>query len=126
MAALTDGSMMQARYVLKIASVADGWIADVDAAGTAELVQRLGAGRERVEDEINLNVGIRFLKKPGEAVRMGETMAVVYADDVTVGAGVGRDLLQVVKVSPHKWLPEPLVYGIVDERGFIGGESLGF
>lgn len=125
-AALTDGSLMQARYVLKIASVADGWVADVDAEGTAELVQRLGAGRERVEDEINLNVGIRFLKKPGETVRMGETMAVVYADDVTVGAEVGRDLLQVVKVSPHRWLPEPLVYGIVDERGFISGESLGF
>lgn len=123
-APLLDGSLMQAKYVLKIGAPEGGYVTQLDAAEAAALVQRLGAGRSRVEDEIDLDVGIRFLKRPGDAVAAGETLAVVYANDVTLGAAVGRDLLQVVHIGPEPPQTEPLVYGIVYGREFIGGDML--
>lgn len=123
-APLQDDSLMQAKYVLKIGATESGFVTALDAAGAAELVQRLGAGRERVEDDIDPQVGIRFLKRPGDAVAVGETMAIVYANDVTVGAAVGRDLLQVVQIADVPPRAVPLVYGIVDGAEFISGDNL--
>ena len=123
-APLLDGSLMQAKYVLKIGAAEGGYVSHLDAAEAAALVQRLGAGRSRVEDEIDPHVGIRFLKRPGDAVAVGEAVAVIYANDVTVGAAVGRDLLQVLHIGPEPPSAEPLVYGIVYGREFIGGDML--
>lgn len=123
-APLLDGTLMQAKFVLKIGATAGGFVTRLDAAEAAALVQRLGAGRERVEDDIDPQVGIRFVKRPGDAVAAGETLAIVYANDVTLGAAVGRDLLHVVHIGPKPPQIPPLVHGIVDGTGFVSGDAL--
>lgn len=44
-------------------------------------VTRLGGGRSRKDEIIDLSVGIRLLKKTGDMVNNGEALAVIYGND---------------------------------------------
>jgi pyrimidine-nucleoside phosphorylase len=41
----------------------------------------LGAGRSTAEDKVRYDVGIELLKKPGEPVEAGDSVARIYADE---------------------------------------------
>jgi thymidine phosphorylase len=41
----------------------------------------LGAGRDRVVDEIDHAVGVRILARPGETIRAGDSFAEVHYDN---------------------------------------------
>lgn len=59
----------------------DGYVSkiDCDEVGIASLL--LGGGRRSKSDVIDLSVGILLRKKVGDAVKAGETIAVLYAND---------------------------------------------
>ncbi|VDM35023.1 unnamed protein product [Hydatigera taeniaeformis] len=49
-----------------------GYISDIDAGTIAQVVWRLGAGRDKPDDAIDHTVGIRLLKHVGDSVKTGE------------------------------------------------------
>lgn len=49
-----------------------GYISDIDAGTIAQVVWRLGAGRDKPDDAIDHTVGIRLLKHVGDAVKEGK------------------------------------------------------
>ena len=55
-----------------------GFIAELDAEAVGIAALELGAGRVRVEDRIDPAVGILILKKPGEAVEIGEAVFEIH------------------------------------------------
>lgn len=57
-----------------------GFIQDVDAAAIGRAALLLGAGRMRVTDEVDPQAGIAALKKIGEAVTIGEPMAILHTN----------------------------------------------
>ncbi|MBQ3048684.1 MAG: hypothetical protein IJC94_01890 [Oscillospiraceae bacterium] len=57
----------------------DGYITSIDAEGCGITASLLGAGREAAGDPIDPAAGIILLKKPGEYVRRGEPLAILYA-----------------------------------------------
>ncbi|WP_027481426.1 thymidine phosphorylase [Deinococcus pimensis] len=66
----------------------DGFVAGVDALSVGRAVLALGGGRERKGEAIDHGVGVELVRKPGEAVRAGETVARLYHR----GRGVDRAL----------------------------------
>jgi pyrimidine-nucleoside phosphorylase len=68
--------------ILELKADKQGWICDMDALSVGHAAMKLGAGRERKEDAIDLSVGIKLLKKVGDFVESGETyMSIFYNDD---------------------------------------------
>jgi thymidine phosphorylase len=59
----------------------DGWVTRLDALAVGIAAWRLGAGRARKEDDISHTAGIVCLTKPGEAVRRGQHVLELRADD---------------------------------------------
>jgi pyrimidine-nucleoside phosphorylase len=57
-----------------------GFIQTVDAAAIGRAALLLGAGRTRVTDKVDHAAGITALKKIGEAVNIGEAMAVLHTN----------------------------------------------
>lgn len=55
-----------------------GYISDIDAGTIAQVVWRLGAGRNKLDDAIDHTVGIRLLKHVGDAVKSGEVWCIIY------------------------------------------------
>lgn len=59
-----------------------GYVHECDALRIGTIATRLGAGRERQEDEIDPGVGISIHKKVGDRVEVGDDLAtIVYGDD---------------------------------------------
>ena len=59
----------------------DGYISFIDAEGCGTAASMLGAGRERAGEPVDHAAGIILLRKPGEYVRTGEPLAILYASN---------------------------------------------
>jgi thymidine phosphorylase len=77
-----DAPLPQARHVrTALQASADGWLTRLDARAVGLAAWRLGAGRARKEDAVSATAGVICLVKPGEAVRQGQPLAELRADD---------------------------------------------
>lgn len=115
--ALQAGKLVQARYVLPVLADKAGYLAAADAARVAEIVQRLGAGRERVEDEIDYHVGVRFALPAGAAVKSGDILAEVYANGLAQAEAAVAALQKELLILSQPPQLEPLIWGLVNEQG---------
>ena len=117
--ALQAGQLVQAEFVLPVLAASSGYLAATDAARVAEIVQFLGAGRERLEDEIDYQVGVRFKQPAGARVEAGDVLAEIYASSLLRAETAARDLQGILSVLPEPPQIEPLIWGLVDEQGQV-------
>ena len=117
--ALQAGQLVQAEFVLTVLAASSGYLAATDAARVAEIVQFLGAGRERLEDEIDYQVGVRFKQPAGGRVEAGDVLAEIYASSLLRAEAAARDLQGILSVLPEPPQIEPLIWGLVDEQGQV-------
>lgn len=103
-----------AKYTYAVKSTKCGYIGKVDteAYGLASLA--LGAGRNTMEDQIDYSAGIILKRKTGDAVKEGEEIATLYANDQSKFAAAERMLLSATQIQEGKPQEEPLVYCTVE------------
>ena len=68
----------QAPIVHEVRARRDGFVIGMDAEGVGVASAALGAGRQRIEDDIDPSAGIRLNKKTGDSVHAGELLATLY------------------------------------------------
>jgi pyrimidine-nucleoside phosphorylase len=71
------GSLPSAPETAEVTAQRAGWVARCDARTVGVAAMRLGAGRERKEDEVDHGVGITLLAKIGDKVEKGQPVAKV-------------------------------------------------
>lgn len=71
----------QAKYIRPWVADRDVYIKDLMALDLGLVAMKLGAGREKKEDKIDLAVGIMLGGKVGDIVRKGEPIATIYANN---------------------------------------------
>jgi thymidine phosphorylase len=76
-----DAPLAQAPEREQVRAQRDGFVAAVDAYGIGVAAWRLGAGRTRKEDSVSAAAGVIIHKVPGEAVRAGDVLYELRADD---------------------------------------------
>ena len=69
------------KYVIPVISTKEGYIKSIDAMSIGIASMKLGAGREKLEDKINFNVGIVLNKKPGDRVYKNDVLAYIHSDN---------------------------------------------
>lgn len=108
-------SLPQASIAQEIKSPADGYIQRIvcDEIGICSLI--LGGGRETKESEIDLSVGLVLHKKVGDAVRKGESLATIYANDQAKLDDAADRFLQAYTIDNSPVEKKPLIKGIVME-----------
>ena len=90
-----DPSLLpQAEYVLEVPSPGDGYLSHLTADEIGRICMRLGGGRETKESTIDPAVGIRLHKKVGDAVKQGECLAEIHANDLEKGRAAAADYLR--------------------------------
>jgi pyrimidine-nucleoside phosphorylase len=77
----TDWKLAEAAIQEPVLASADGVVTAVDAELIGRACLMLGAGRQKTDDTIDHAVGIAQMKKPGEAVKKGDPLAVVFSND---------------------------------------------
>ena len=103
----------KAPYVREVKVDKDGYIASVDTEkyGLASLL--LGAGRNTKEDVIDLSAGYLLKKKTGDAVKAGDTLAVLYASREELFDAAERTLLNATTITAEAPEMRPLIFEVV-------------
>ena len=92
---------------------ANGYVAGLRADLVGRASMALGAGRRRIGDRIDYGAGVLIAKKPGESVRVGDTiMELLYSDDrhLEEASALAR---AAIHLTAEPVVPRPLVLGTV-------------
>ncbi|MBC1987741.1 pyrimidine-nucleoside phosphorylase [Listeria sp. FSL L7-0478] len=103
----------QAKYQIEVPAKTSGFVSQIvaDEIGIAAMI--LGAGRATKEDEINLAVGLMLRKKVGDAVKEGESLVTIFADQEDV-ENVKAKIYENIQISDQATAPT-LVHKIITE-----------
>jgi thymidine phosphorylase len=93
----------------EVLSIEDGFVHLIDALEVGLAAWRLGAGRARKEDAVSAAAGVVCLVREGDAIKKGQPMFELHADDET-HLQQGRDAIaNAVIVSERRVNAEPLM-----------------
>jgi len=104
-----DQYLARAPRQLPVRATADGFVTAIDAYAVGEAIVALGGGRRAAADRVDPAVGIVFERKVGDAVKAGETLAIVHAAEGGSGEAVVRDVAAAVSIGVDRVEPGPLV-----------------
>lgn len=98
-----------------------GYVEGIQAEEIGVAAMLLGAGRETKESVIDLAVGIALVKKSGDAVSPGETLAVLHVNTASAGKveEAKRKVQEAYRITPEQAPPKPLVYALVTKDGVV-------
>ena len=103
----------QAKDVLEISASENGYVSDIMAQEIGLAVKTIGAGREKIDDILDLSAGVYLKKKVGDAVKKGETIAVLYGNDREKMQVASARIGQAYKYSSDKPVPLPMIYAVI-------------
>jgi pyrimidine-nucleoside phosphorylase len=105
------------QFTLEVKSSEHGFISEIDSFELGLTSISLGAGREKIDDVIDMKAGILLKKKVGDAVDVGDTLAVFYTDRENVLASARERITKAFKFSSHKPDRKPMILDLVDKNG---------
>lgn len=71
----------QHTLTLELKANTEGYVHKIEAKKVGLASQQTGAGRATKDDELDLSAGIKIMKKVGDEVKAGDTLAVFYGND---------------------------------------------
>jgi pyrimidine-nucleoside phosphorylase len=101
-----------APVVVEFKAPASGFVSRCDARVIGEVVRDLGGGRFTKESEINYDVGVDGLAKPGQAVQAGGVLVRVHAADKARAEAACARIETAFEISAHPPALQPLIAGI--------------
>ncbi len=108
--ALDDYSLLpQARQQTEVTAGADGFVAGIDCEAVGLAGVALGAGRERVDSQIDPAVGFTLLRKVGEQVSRGEPLVRIHFNDPEKVEEVKGRLSRAYRIAGSAPTSRPLV-----------------
>lgn len=99
----------KAKYRFEVKSDRSGFIHHMDTEGIGIASVMLGAGRKTKEDSIDFSAGIEMIKKTGQEVEVGDTLAILYTNKEASLQEAEAKLLQAYTIDSQKLERKPLV-----------------
>ncbi len=110
------GKFKQAEIQVPVKAVSARYIQAMDAEEIGLACVGLGAGRSKKEDVIDMSAGIRPIKKYGDYVEEGDTLAVLYTSDEKRIKDAAERLTTAYKIGEEKPKERKLVYARITDR----------
>ena len=111
-AVVDDPSLLPTAPVRREVPAGDsGRVAEIPARAVGLASVELGAGRRRVEDDVDPRVGFELHVKPGDAVEKDQSLATVHARTDADAESAARRLSEIIRLEPEdgERTPRPLV-----------------
>lgn len=106
-------SLLGDKHTYEYRATGDGYITSVNAERVGTCSMLLGAGRVKKEDKINHRAGLFFKKSYGDYVKRGDTIATLYANDISLFDGAAKMLDEAILISEEKPSDNILIYDII-------------
>lgn len=103
------------KHTMEVINTEEGYVTRIlaEEIGLASLV--LGGGRTTKDSEIDLSVGILLQKKRGDHVAKGESLAVIYANDMQKAIEAYGKIVNAYEISSEKPEAVAMIKGIISE-----------
>ncbi len=112
--AVYDVSLLpRAPVVMPAPSPVSGYVNHIDAEKVGLVSMHLGGGRETKDSVIDLSVGVLLLRKVGDRVEVGESLAVIHAADEAAALRAAEELAGAYSIVPEKPVRPPFIRDIV-------------
>ena len=112
--AVYDVSLLpRAPVVMPAPSPVSGYVNHIDAEKVGLVSMHLGGGRETKDSDIDLSVGVLLLRKVGDRVEVGESLAVIHAADEAAALRAAEELAGAYSIVPEKPVRPPFIRDIV-------------
>jgi pyrimidine-nucleoside phosphorylase len=108
-----EAALPVAPVVREVTAPRDGYVAAVGATAVGLAALRLGAGRRTKDDAVDHAVGIRCLRKRGDAVERGKPLAEVHARDERSADAAAGEILAAYRLDDVPPSPQPLVIDVL-------------
>ena len=102
-----------ATYSHEVKAPQSGFIGETDTTGVGIAAMKLGAGREKHDDDICYTAGIMLHAKHGDPVEADQVIATLYANDSTTFAAAEKKFLESVEIVSEKPQAVPMVFSKV-------------
>ena len=90
------------KYKMEVLSQSGGYLSKLNAEKVGVSALYLGAGRQKVDDVIDLSSGIVLNKKVGDRVEKGEILCTLYASNESLFERAKAEFLSAIEVSVKK------------------------
>jgi pyrimidine-nucleoside phosphorylase len=107
----------KAKNIVDILAEEEGYVHGIDAEGVGRAALAIGAGRETKESPIDYSVGILLVKKVGDKISKGDTLAKVHINDMQKLEECKQKLIDAYDLSMEIPSSRPLIFGKVDKEG---------
>ena len=104
----------KSKYIIEIQSNKSGYINKMNTSSIGKISSLLGAGRQKKEDLIDYSSGIVLLKKTGDFVQTGDTMAQLHTSKQEIIEEAKKMFIDSVTISQEKPEKKPMVYKIIE------------
>jgi pyrimidine-nucleoside phosphorylase len=106
-----------AKHKMAVKSDRTGYVKSIDTLRIGLSAQNLGAGRERLDSQIDPGVGFLIKKKMGDRVEEGENLAMVLSNDLKKGRWAKREIEEAYLIDKKKASRLKKILFLVDEQG---------
>ncbi|MBR3249458.1 MAG: pyrimidine-nucleoside phosphorylase [Clostridia bacterium] len=103
----------KAKYSVEIKAPRLGHIIKMNTSEIGRVSSILGAGRETKEDAIDYSAGITIMKKTGDYVKKGETIAILHTNKEDIIEEAKKLYLSSLKIYIQKPTRHRIVYGVI-------------
>ncbi len=104
-----EAALPSAPVVTEVHAGSDGFVRSIGAVDVGMAALRLGAGRQTKDDTIDHAVGVRCLKKRGDAVAAGDLLAEVHARDEASAKSAEAEVLAAYELGNEPPRPRSIV-----------------
>jgi pyrimidine-nucleoside phosphorylase len=105
-----------AAHQAEVLAPSGGHVAQIDCEAVGLAAVALGAGRERVDSQIDPSVGFTLHKKVGDPVAAGEPLARIHYNDPGRLEDIRGRLERAYRIGPEAPPPRPLIVERLAER----------
>jgi pyrimidine-nucleoside phosphorylase len=102
-----------AKFVYEIKADTDAYIKRMNAENIGLAAMELGAGRKTKDELIDFAAGIELLKKPGDRIKKGDTLARLYTDRENSRTAAEELFISSLELGKNKPEPIPIIHKII-------------
>ena len=107
-------SLITAKYKIPVNSVEEGFVESIEAKNIGKAVVKLGGGRLKKDDVVDLAVGVEVVKKIGDEVKNGEPIMYIYSNDENKAYSLITFLRESYTFSKEKVEKPKEILGIIE------------
>ena len=106
-----------AKHKITVESNQTGYVKSIDTLKIGLSAMKLGAGREKLDSQIDPGVGFLIKKKVGDRVKKGESLAVVFSNDLKKGKLAKQEIKEAYQISKKRTNRLKKILYLIDEKG---------